>query len=73
MLMRLLSAALPMLLVSGCVVEIPEPVDPPENPLCPGTRAARADVAADVAVTSDDNLALSSSRLVEIIDAGCAQ
>lgn len=73
MLTRLLLLTLLLPCVSGCEREIPVHVDPPENPLCPGTRAARAEVAADVAVTPDDNLALSAGRLVEVIDAGCAE
>lgn len=72
MLMRLLLLTLLPTLVSGCVPEIPVRDDPP-NPLCVGTRAARADLASTLAVSTDDAAVISGARLIDIIDAGCAQ
>lgn len=58
-----------VLFVTSCAAVTPAPSDP----LCAGTRAQRAKVAADVAATADDRLALSAGGLVVLIDAGCAK
>lgn len=44
---------------------------PSTSALCDATRAQRAEVAADVAQTADDRLAVSAAGLVVILDAGC--
>lgn len=79
MLMRALCLILLLPLVSGCVSAIPEPADLP-NPLCAGTRAARADLAATLGETPDavivtqwgERVVRSGARLIDQIDAGCA-
>jgi hypothetical protein len=63
---------------SACASAIPTPTKPPPPPvdgqaICYETRKARADVARDVAVTTDDKLAVSAGTLVLLVDAGCAQ
>lgn len=73
MLMRLLLLTLPPLLVGGCGTEIPVQDEPRPNPLCIGTRAARADLASALAVSPDDAAVVAGARLIETIDAGCAQ
>ena len=59
-------------LVSGCVSATPAPVDAPD-PVCAGTRAARADLAAALAETPDERALLAGARLIDLIDARCAE
>jgi hypothetical protein len=73
MLTRLLLLTLLLLPVSGCVTEIPAQDEPPENPLCIGTRAARTNLAAALAETPDDRVLLAGAKLIDVIDAGCAK
>lgn len=73
MLMRLLRPTLLMLLVSGCGNDPPPPVEPPvENPICIGSRAARAEHAAALADTQDERVLMTGAALIDILDAGCA-
>ena len=58
-----------MLLVSACAPAIPGSLDA----LADATRQPRAEVAAAVAVSPDDRLALASANLVEILDATFAK
>ncbi|WP_283178639.1 hypothetical protein [Gemmobacter sp. 24YEA27] len=39
--------------------------------ICDGSRAARADHAAALAVSPDDRSVVSGARLIALIDAGC--
>ena len=73
MLQRILFLTLFPMLVSGCVTEIPAQDEPPENPMCIGTRAARADLATALAETPDDRVLLAGAALIDILDAGCSQ
>lgn len=81
MLLRLLLATMLLLPVSGCGSEIPVRVDPPENPLCIGSLAARAELAAALADTPEavivtawgERVVLSGAALIDILDAGCAK
>jgi len=78
--MRQLLAGVSLICASGCVSAIPEPADLP-NPLCAGTRAARADLAATLGETPDavivtpwgERVVRSGARLIDQIDAGCAE
>ena len=48
------------------------PVTPaPSSAICSGTRAARADHAAALAISPDDAAVKTGARLVALIDAGC--
>ena len=58
-----------LMLVSACATAAPTSGES----LCDGTRAARADLAAAVAVTPDDQVAVAGAQLVALIDAGCAR
>lgn len=76
---RWLLVSLCLTCASGCVSAIPEPIDLP-NPLCAGTRSARADLAAALGDTPDavivtpwgERVVRSGARLIDLIDAGCA-
>ena len=52
---------------SGCVSGASAPA------ICDGTRAARADHAAALAVSPDDRAVVTGARLIRLIDAGCAK
>lgn len=54
--------------VSGCVSATPGSLEA----LCGATRAARADLAAALAVTPDENVLRAGAALTEKTDAGCA-
>jgi hypothetical protein len=69
---RLLWASLLSLSVSGCGSEIPAPVDRPD-PVCDGTRAARADHAAALAETQDERVLMTGAVLIDLVDARCAE
>jgi hypothetical protein len=56
------------LLVAGCLNATP----PASDAICDGTRQARADLAAALAVSADDRAVLAGAQLVQLIDAGCA-
>jgi len=43
----------------------------PNDAICDGTRAARADLAAALAVSPDDRAVVSGARLIRQMDAGC--
>lgn len=53
-------------LASGCV-------SASHDALCSGTRAERADLAAALAVTPDDRVAVAGAALVLKMDAGCGK
>ena len=63
--MRLTLMMLTML-ASGCVSVSPDAI-------CAGTRDARADHAAALAVTADDLVAVTGAALVVQIDAACGE
>ncbi|MCL4065361.1 hypothetical protein M3484_02060 [Pseudomonas sp. GX19020] len=56
-----------MLPAGSCVSVTPTTGDA----LCDGSRAARADHAAALAVSPDDRAVVSGARLIALIDAGC--
>lgn len=69
---RLLLANLLVVFVSGCVSvapTLPKTIDP----VCPGTRAARADLAAALAETQDERALRTGAALIDLIDARCAE
>ena len=43
----------------------------PDSAICDATRAARADLAATLAVSADDAAVVSGARLIRQVDAGC--
>lgn len=53
---------------SGCVNATPGSLEA----LCDSTRSARADLAAALAVTPDENVLRAGAALTEKTDAGCA-
>ena len=55
------------LLAAGCASVTPTSGDA----LCDGSRQARADHAAALAVSPDDRAVVSGARLIALIDAGC--
>lgn len=55
-------------LASGCVTATPGSLDA----LCTGTRDARAEHAAALALSGDDRAVVTGARLIELVDAGCA-
>lgn len=66
--MRMLPLAMILpLFVSACVTATPNSGEA----LCDGTRSARADHAAALAVSPDDRAVVTGARLIEVIDAGC--
>jgi hypothetical protein len=69
---RLLWVSLCSLLVSGCAPAPVTPVDAPD-PVCAGTRAARAELAAALADTQDERVLMTGAALVDLIDARCAE
>lgn len=69
---RLLCLSLCLLLASGCASVPPAPVDRPD-PVCDGTRAARAEHAAALADTQDERVLMTGAVLIDIIDARCAE
>lgn len=81
MLKPLLWASLLTAFVSGCAPETPRPSEPAPDPVCPGSRAARADLAATLADTPDavivtpwgERVVRSGARLIDIVDARCAE
>lgn len=58
-----------MLLVSACAPAIPGSLEA----LADATRKPRADLAAAVAETTDDRVAVAGANLIEILDAGFAK
>lgn len=73
MLMRLRALTLLPLLASGCGNVPPPHVESPvENPICIGSRAARAEHAAALADTQDERVLMTGAALIDILDAGCA-
>ena len=58
---------IPLLCASGCVSATPGSLDAS----CDGTRQARADHAAALAVTTDENALRTGAVLISKIDAGC--
>lgn len=60
-------AMIPLFFVISCVPA----TRPADSALCAGTRAARADHAAALAVSPDDRVVVTGARLVALIDAGC--
>lgn len=56
------------LCVTGCVAATPAS----NSALCDGTRTARADHAAALAVSPDDRAVVTGARLIRLVDAGCA-
>lgn len=69
---RLLWVSLCSLLATGCGNAPPAPVDAPD-PVCAGTRAARAEHAAALADTQDERVLMTGAALIDIIDARCAE
>lgn len=57
---------------TGCVSVPPTPVET-VDPVCPGTRAARAELAAALADTQDERVLMAGAALVDLIDARCAE
>jgi hypothetical protein len=41
--------------------------------VCPGTRAARADLAAALAETQDERVLMAGAALIDLVDARCAE
>jgi len=54
--------------VTACV---PDQRIPSEAAVCDGTRAARADHAAALAVSPDDRAVVTGARLIALVDEGC--
>jgi hypothetical protein len=69
---RLLWASLLIACASGCASAPPPPVDRPD-PVCDGTRAARAELAAALAETQDERVLMAGAALVDLVDARCAE
>jgi hypothetical protein len=69
---RLLLLSLPIGFASGCVSVPPTPVET-VDPVCPGTRAARADLAAALAETQDERVLMAGAALIDLVDARCAE
>lgn len=65
--MRLISAMTLTLLAAGCTSVTQTSGDA----LCDGSRKARADHAAALAVSPDDRAVTTGARLIALIDAGC--
>lgn len=66
--LKVLALLLPTIFVSGCMTGTPGSLEA----LCAGTRAARADHAASLAVSPDDLAVTTGAALIEAVDAGCA-
>lgn len=79
MLRQLLLTSLLIGFVSGCVSAPPPPVETPD-PVCPGTREARAKLATTLGDTPDavlvtpwgEILVQAGAALIDLIDARCA-
>ena len=69
---RLLWASLLIAFANGCTSVPPPPVDRPD-PVCDGTRAARANLAAVLAETQDERALMAGAALIDLIDARCAE
>lgn len=69
---RLLLMSLLIGSVSGCVSVPPTPVEA-VDPVCPGTRAARAELAAALADTQDERVLMAGAALIDLVDARCAE
>lgn len=77
---RLLWASLCLLSVTGCASVPPPPVELPD-PICPGTREARAKLAATLGDTPDSILSMpwgervvtETAALIDLVDARCAE
>lgn len=69
--LRNLALSLCLLCATGCVSAPPTPVDR-TDPVCAGTRAARADLAAALAETQDERALMAGAALIDLIDARCA-
>ena len=67
MMQKLLWATILPCLLSGCV---PGQRIPSEA-LCDGTRTARANHAAALAVSPDDRAVVTGARLIALVDEGC--
>ncbi len=72
MLKRMLCLSLLILSVSGCVGDVPPPPERPD-PVCDGTRAARAALAEALAETQDERVLMAGALLIDLIDARCAE
>jgi hypothetical protein len=78
---RLLLLSLLIASASACGNEIPPPSEPPPDPVCPGTRAARANLADTLARTPDMVLATEwgkavvthGAAMVDLVDARCRE
>ena len=65
--MRLIMAMTLTLLAAGCQ----SVTQTSGSAICDGSRKARADHAAALAVSPDDRAVITGARLVALIDAGC--
>lgn len=68
---RLLLASLLLGFGSGCGNVPQTPVDR-VDPVCDGTRAARAELAAALAETQDERALMAGAALIDLVDARCA-
>lgn len=68
--LRSLCLSLSLAFVSACTSETPAPVDRPD-PVCDGTRAARAELAAALAETQDERALMAGAALIDLVDARC--
>ena len=69
---QLLCLSLLTAFASGCASVAPTPVET-VDPVCPGTRAARAELAAALADTQDERALMTGAALIDLIDARCAE
>lgn len=69
---QLLLTSLLIGFASGCASVPPEPADQPD-PVCDGTRAARAELAAALAETQDERALMAGAALIDLVDARCAE
>lgn len=81
MLKPLLWASLLIVSATGCVPETQRPSEPAPDPVCPGTRAARADLASALADTPDavivtpwgERIVRAGAQVIDLVDARCAE
>jgi hypothetical protein len=62
-------AMIPLFFAASCATVSPKP----DDAICTGSRGARADHAAALAVSPDDRAVVTGARLIKLIDAGCAK
>lgn len=67
--MRVLTRAIPLLTVSGCLAAGIPPASSP--PLCAGTADLRTEHAAVLAADGGPRSIITGRRLIEALDAGC--